>query len=151
MLQEFARVQAEVKALAQDNKLGYVNGRRMDKDQIEAAMAGEKKMPLQYIDLNNVDYFTRLQEDYKARVGNVILGVCKDLRRDLYFDRRRAHYKVCSQKMKARNFRRRRENLLVQVARALSFIDQRERSNFIKSVQEIEREQDMQHRGTQRG
>ena len=151
MLQEFARVQAEVKALAQDNKLGYVNGRRMDKDQIEAAMAGEKKMPLQYIDLNNVDYFTRLQEDYKARVGNVILGVCKDLRRDLYFDRRRAHYKVCSQKMKARNFRRRRENLLVQVARALSFIDQRERSNFIKSVQEIEREQDMQRRGTQRG
>ena len=53
--------------------------------------------------------------------------------------------------MKARNFRRRRENLLVQVARALSFIDQRERSNFIKSVQEIEREQDMQRRGTQRG
>jgi hypothetical protein len=153
MLKEFARVQAEVRALAQDNKLGYINGRRMDKAQIEAIMTGEQSqaMPLQYIDLKNVDYFDRLKDDYKARVGNVILGVCKDLRRDAYFDRRRAYYKVCSQKMKARNFRRRRESLLMQVTRALSFIDKKEQANFIKSVQEIEREQEMERKGIQRG
>lgn len=150
MMKEFARVQAEVETLARDNKLGYINGRRMDKAQIDAVMAGAQTMPLQYIDLNNVDYFDRLKDDYKARVGNVILGICKELRRDIYFDRRRAYYKVCSQKMKARNFRRRRENLLTQVARALSFIDRKEQANFIKSVQEIEREQEMQRYGVQK-
>lgn len=150
MMKEFARVRAEVETLARDNKLGYINGRRMDKAQIDAVMAGAQTMPLQYIDLNNVDYFDRLKDDYKARVGNVILGICKELRRDIYFDRRRAYYKVCSQKMKARNFRRRRENLLMQVARALSFIDRKEQANFIKSVQEIEREQEMQRYGVQK-
>ena len=150
MMKEFARVRAEVETLARDNKLGYINGRRMDKAQIDAVMAGAQTMPLQYIDLNNVDYFDRLKDDYKARVGNVILGICKELRRDIYFDRRRAYYKVCSQKMKARNFRRRRENLLTQVARALSFIDRKEQANFIKSVQEIEREQEMQRYGVQK-
>lgn len=151
MMKEFARVQDEVRTLAQDNRLGYVNGMRMDKDQIEAVMNGEGKMPVKYIDMRQVDYFQRLQDDYKARVGNVILGICKDLRRDIYFDRRRAFYKVCSQKMKARNFRRRRESILQQVVRTLSFVDRAERANYQKTVQQIEREQETLRYGTQRG
>lgn len=150
MLKQFARVQDEIRTLAQDNRLGYVNGKRMDKDQIEAVMNGEEKMPIKYIDLRQVDYFQRLQDDYKARVGNIVLGICKDLRRDVYFDRRRVYYKVCSQKMKARNFRHRRENLLQQVARTLAFVDREQRANYLKTVQQIEQEQEMSRYNAQR-
>lgn len=69
----------------------------------------------------------------------------------IYFDRRRAFYKVCSQKMKARNFRRRRESILQQVVRTLSFVDRAERANYQKTVQQIEREQETLRYGTQRG
>ena len=151
MLKEFARIQEEVKMLAQDNRLGYVNGLRMNEQELRAAMQGEQKMPMKYVDFEQIDYFQRLKDDYKARVGNVILGMCKDLRRDKYFDRRRAYYKVCSRKMKARNCRRRRENLLTQAVRALAFVDREERANYMKTVQQIEREQEMERYGVQRG
>lgn len=140
MLKEFARVESEVKALAQDNRLGYVSGRRMSEEELRAVMDGDEKMPMKYVDLGQTDYLAKLKEDYKARVGNVILGMCKDLLRDVYFDRRRAFNKVCAEKMKARNYRKRRESVIGQTIKLLAETDKRTRTDYMKSVAELESE-----------
>ena len=133
----------EVIGLVKDNKLAYSDGRRMSKQELAAAMGGDSSMPLKYVDLQNVDYFERLQADYRARVGNVVLGVCKDLSRNDYQDRCRKHR---HEKINAKNRYRRRESILQNAVQLLALVDKQEPANFIKTVQEIEREQEMERR-----
>ena len=141
MLMQLARVKNEVVELVKDNKLAYSDDRRMSKKELAAVMNGDDSMPLKYVDLKNVDYFERLQADYKARVGNVVLGVCKDLAMNDFQDRCRKHRQ---QKINAKNKSRRRESILQYAVRILSAVDRREQANFIKTVQEVEREQELQ-------
>lgn len=147
MLVQLARVKEEVIELAKDNKLAYSDDRRMSKQELAAAMSGDSSMSLKFVDLKNVDYFERLQADYRARVGNVVLGVCKDLSRNDYQDRCRKHnINDRSMKINAKHRWRRRESLLQNAVRILAEVDKQQPANFIKTVQEIEREQEMERR-----
>ena len=147
MLVQLARVKEEVIELVKDNKLAYSDDRRMSKQELAAAMSGDSSMSLKFVDLKNVDYFERLQADYRARVGNVVLGVCKDLSRNYYQDRCRKHnINDRSMKINAKHRWRRRESLLQNAVRILAEVDKQQPANFIKTVQEIEREQEMERR-----
>lgn len=147
MLVQLARVKEEVIELVKDNKLAYSDDRRMSKQELAAAMSGDSSMSLKFVDLKNVDYFERLQADYRARVGNVVLGVCKDLLRNDYQDRCRKHnINDRSMKINAKHRWRRRESLLQNAVRILAEVDKQQPANFIKTVQEIEREQEMERR-----
>lgn len=147
MLVQLARVKEEVIELVKDNKLAYSDDRRMSKQELAAAMSGDSSMSLKFVDLKNVDYFERLQVDYRARVGNVVLGVCKDLSRNDYQDRCRKHnINDRSMKINAKHRWRRRESLLQNAVRILAEVDKQQPANFIKTVQEIEREQEMERR-----
>lgn len=147
VLVQLARVKEEVIELVKDNKLAYSDDRRMSKQELAAAMSGDSSMSLKFVDLKNVDYFERLQADYRARVGNVVLGVCKDLSRNDYQDRCRKHnINDRSMKINAKHRWRRRESLLQNAVRILAEVDKQQPANFIKTVQEIEREQEMERR-----
>lgn len=147
MLVQLARVKEEAIELVKDNKLAYSDDRRMSKQELAAAMSGDSSMSLKFVDLKNVDYFERLQADYRARVGNVVLGVCKDLSRNDYQDRCRKHnINDRSMKINAKHRWRRRESLLQNAVRILAEVDKQQPANFIKTVQEIEREQEMERR-----
>lgn len=147
MLVQLARVKEEVIELVKDNKLAYSDDRRMSKQELAAATSGDSSMSLKFVDLKNVDYFERLQADYRARVGNVVLGVCKDLSRNDYQDRCRKHnINDRSMKINAKHRWRRRESLLQNAVRILAEVDKQQPANFIKTVQEIEREQEMERR-----
>lgn len=147
MLVQLARVKEEVIELVKDNKLAYSDDRRMSKQELAAAMSGDSSMSLKFVDLKNVDYFERLQADYRARVENVVLGVCKDLSRNDYQDRCRKHnINDRSMKINAKHRWRRRESLLQNAVRILAEVDKQQPANFIKTVQEIEREQEMERR-----
>lgn len=147
MFVQLARVKEEVIELVKDNKLAYSDDRRMSKQELAAAMSGDSSMSLKFVDLKNVDYFERLQADYRARVGNVVLGVCKDLSRNDYQDRCRKHnINDRSMKINAKHRWRRRESLLQNAVRILAEVDKQQPANFIKTVQEIEREQEMERR-----
>lgn len=147
MLVQLARVKEEVIELVKDNKLAYSDDRRMSKQELATAMSGDSSMSLKFVDLKNVDYFERLQADYRARVGNVVLGVCKDLSRNDYQDRCRKHnINDRSMKINAKHRWRRRESLLQNAVRILAEVDKQQPANFIKTVQEIEREQEMERR-----
>lgn len=147
MLVQLARVKEEVIELVKDNKLAYSDDSRMSKQELAAAMSGDSSMSLKFVDLKNVDYFERLQADYRARVGNVVLGVCKDLSRNDYQDRCRKHnINDRSMKINAKHRWRRRESLLQNAVRILAEVDKQQPANFIKTVQEIEREQEMERR-----
>lgn len=147
MLVQLARVKEEVIELVKDNKLAYSDDRRISKQELAAAMSGDSSMSLKFVDLKNVDYFERLQADYRARVGNVVLGVCKDLSRNDYQDRCRKHnINDRSMKINAKHRWRRRESLLQNAVRILAEVDKQQPANFIKTVQEIEREQEMERR-----
>ena len=85
MLKVLAGVEKNVIQLVKDNKLAYFDDKRMNKEQIEKVMQGDSEMNLKYVNLKNVDYFERLKADYQARIGNVVLCLCKDLKQHSLF------------------------------------------------------------------
>ncbi len=145
MLKELARVENEVKQLSADGRLGYVNGKRMTAADIAAMMddgpVRNKSIPLSLIDMRNVDYFERLRNDYKARLGNVVLSMCKDIRHSEKHENRRVmRVNDLHRKIRAKHQRRYRKDLLRETQSALGAICHQERANFLKSVQQHERD-----------
>lgn len=145
MLQELARVENNVKKLAVDGKLGYVDGQRMTSADISAAMDSgimrNKSMSMNFVDMTNVDYFDRLKGDFKARIGNVVLAMCKDAMRANYVENRRvARVNAKHMKIEAKHRRRHRKDLTITAQSALAAICNQERANFLKTVQQHERD-----------
>lgn len=144
MLRQFARVKKEVKQLALDNKLAYMNDRRMTKDELKTVMNDDlrnKQMPLKFLDMRNVDYFERLKADYAARIGNVVLNICKDIKRTKTFDvRRKAYVNDARLKIEAKHKRIRREDLLRKAQRAVASVCYQDSANFLKTEKQIEAE-----------
>lgn len=141
MLKQFARIEQELLELVKDNKLAYSDGVRLDKEEIKKL--GEE-LPLKYVNLDNVDYLDKLKYDYKARVGSVVLGMCKDLRwRDIK-QKRRASVNNKTYKIDAKYRRRRRESVIQEVRKILGALDKREQANFALTVQEIEKQQEIE-------
>ena len=143
MLKELARVENEVKQLAAEGKLGYVNGKRMSAADIAALMddgpTRNKSLSLQFLDMQNVNYFERLRNDYKARIGNVVLSMCKDiLHAESHENRRVWRVNDKHKKINARHHRKYRKDLLLTTQRAISAICRQDSANFLKTVQQHE-------------
>ena len=100
-----------------------------------------KSIPLSLIDMRNVDYFERLRNDYKARLGNVVLSMCKDIRHSEMHDNRRVmRVNDLHRKIRAKHQRKYRKDLLRETQSAIGAICHQERANFLKSVQQHERD-----------
>ena len=136
MQKQFARVEKETIQIALENKLAYSKSMRISKEQIQAAMGGNtvnQNMPLQYLDLKNVDYLSRLQDDFKARLGNMVLGVCKDMMKE----QKRTEW---NRKTIAKNFRRTRNDIVRNLKNAIIAECTMDSANFLKTVREHEYE-----------
>jgi len=141
MIYQLARVKENVVELVKNNKLAYVDNRRMSKEEIDKAMGDKPGIDMRYVDLNNVDYFERLQEDYKTRVGNVVLGLCKDLKKgDLRDSKRRYGVNDKHCKINAKNRRHKRANAIRDIQNLLFELCKGEQANFLKTVQQNEKE-----------
>lgn len=145
MLKNLARIEQEVEQLAADGKLGYVNGKRMTAVDIAAAMddgpTRNKALSMEFLDMKNVDYFERLKNDYKARIGNVVLGMCKDiLHSDTHEHKRIGFVNNKHRKLEAKARRGYRTHLMFAAQRAIGAICQQESANFLKTVQQHERD-----------
>lgn len=145
MLKELARVENEVKQLSAAGRLGYVDGKRMTAADISAAMddgpTRNKSIPMSFLDMRNVDYFERLRNDYKARLGNVVLNMCKDIRHSEKHENRRVmRVNDLYRKIRAKRHRKYRKDLLRETQRAIGAMCCLERANFLKSVQQHERD-----------
>lgn len=145
MLRELARVEREVKGLALDGKLGYVQGQRLDAEMISEIMGENtmrnKRMGVQLLDLEKVDYFDRLKEDYKARIGNVVLGMCKEmLHSNEHEPRRISRVNDYHSKIEAKGRRKYQRNLLLMAKSAIGAMCRMENANFLKTVQQHERD-----------
>ena len=141
MLKELARVEMSVADLVKKNGLAYVNGKRIKKDEMTAIMSGKSATDVSYVDLNKVDYFDKLKADYQARIGNVVLGLCKDIKRgDLRDSKRKYGVNDKSKKIAARRRRGKRANAMRDVKNMLTELCRGQRADYIKTVQEIERE-----------
>ncbi len=137
-LKQLARVKAETTQLIQDNRLIYVDDRRMNKEQIDAVMNGDKTAT-KSVDEKNIDYFERLETDYKGRLGNITIGICLDLRKSGFDERRRAWVNSKMLKIKAKNRRKRREKILAgAIGNIRSTADIYIRTNFLKTLQQNE-------------
>ena len=91
--------------------------------------------------MRNVDYFERLRNDYKARLGNVVLSMCKDIRHsEMHENRRVMRVNDIHRKIRAKHQRRYRKDLLRETQSAIGAICHQERANFLKSVQQHERD-----------
>lgn len=146
VLRQFSRIKSETEQLVKDNKLVYVDERRLNKEEIAAAMT-ENLWGMKAIDMKNVDYFDRLREDYKSRLGNITIGVCLDLRRRDFEQFRRDKVNDKLRKITAKNRRKRRDNA---ISGAIQFLcrtsDIYIRTNFLKTLQQNEADIERQRR-----
>lgn len=144
-LKQLARVKSEVEELAQSGELAYRNGGRMTAEEVVAAMgAGDMrgiKMSPAFVDMSKVDYFERLEADYKARIGNVVLKMCKDAPKDEKYPARRY---VCvndkQAKIAARRGRIYQKDLLKSAQRAMVAVARSDSANYLKTVKQHERD-----------
>ena len=105
------------------------------------AVMRNQSMPVHYVDMVNVDYFDRLRRDYKARVGNVVLGMCKDVLHSQQHESRRVmRVNDLHKKIEAKHNRRFRKNLLWETQKAIGAMCNQERANFLKTVEQHERD-----------
>lgn len=145
MLKELARVEREVQDLASEGKLGYMQGERMSAADIRAYMDNgptrNKPMSLNLVDMNNVNYFERLMNDYKARIGNVVLSMCKDiLRTSTREERRVVRVNDKHKKIAAKHRRGHRSNIMAKAQAAMYAVCRQQNANFLKTVQQHERD-----------
>ncbi len=144
-LKQFARIEKEILELVKDNKLAYSDGVRLNKKEI--AELGEE-LPIKYVNLDNVDYLAKLKQDYKARVGNVVLGMCKDLIRKDFKRKRRAYNFGNFLKVFAKENRGRRESIIKETCKILASVDKTAQVDFMMSVKEIEKQQEIERNGS---
>ena len=142
MRKQLDKAKQEVIDLVADNKLAYLNNKRLTKKDIKSLIGDNAtRLPIQYVNLDNVKYFEKLQNDYKARVGNVVLGLCKRLNNKEYFN---GWQKDRAKKIAAQNKQKRKDRFIEHAIKILTAVEQQENSNFIKSVQETIREQEIE-------
>jgi hypothetical protein len=141
MQYELSRKEQEVKRLAADNKLAYVNGKRMNSETIKELLekGRTKYIEESYIDLEKIDYIDKLRLDYKSRLGNRVLGLCKAMRKE-YGDNRKAKVNERGKKIAARRRRANQGRVLADFMKALASYQRGIQADFTKSLAQIERE-----------
>lgn len=146
VLKQLARVKDETLQLVKENKLVYVQNRRLSKEEIEATMDGDKLIGSSFVNTKNIDYFERLDADYKVRIGNITIGVCRDLRSRDIEQHRKSRVNNKQLKIRAKNHRRRRESAVASAIKAIcsSASNYCKHTDFIKTVQQNEHEIEQQ-------
>jgi len=147
MLKQFARVKNSVTELVRNNKLAYVNGRRMSKNEINDAMGDKSDIDMRYVNINNVDYFDKLKFDFRTRVGNVVIGMCKAIKQGDLRDAKRC-YKANDKNVKisVRRKREKRIDVIRSVQKMLFDVCTSEKADFLTTVQRIEQEYEYSRR-----
>lgn len=145
MLSQLARVKKEVEDLSAEGKLGYLQGVRMSAADVAAAMGDgptrNKNMPIQLIDTQKVDYYDRLENDYKARIGNIVLSMCKDILTSQKRDERRyISVNDKHRKIRAKHWRWHRSKVIASAQSAIYAACSQDSANFLKTVHEHERD-----------
>jgi hypothetical protein len=152
MQRQLAKKDREVAELVRDNKLAYIDNRRLSADEIEEIIAKGKSKWIteKYADLSKIDYVEKLRQDYKARVGNQVIGLVMSMRRE-YRHMRHAAVNDKQLKIDARRRQRWAGQALRYFCRALSDYQRGVRTDFSRSLQDIEREIEMQNEGAVNG
>lgn len=141
VLKQFARLEQNITSIAQENKMLYVDNKRLSKAEIKDMEKSKSEDMLQSIDLSNIEYLPNLKKDYNARLGNMMLGLCKEIMKGDYKERRKnakansARIKIASRRQYHWRMQQTRN-----VLRSMVSQDENMQMNFLKSVQQIENE-----------
>lgn len=144
MLEEFERIKRTTMQIANDNRMIYVDGKRMSGVWIEQnAVDSNGNIKPEFVDSTNVDYFDQLYDDYKSRIGNIVIGMCKDIKKNCLFRTQpnRVRSSVNDKKIKIQsdivNTRKRKA-----ISKTINFLRRQNvgvaQANFIKTVQQME-------------
>ena len=119
----------------------YVDDRRLSKDEIKAIEKNEGQDMTKSIDISNIDYLPKIKQDYNARLGNIVLGLCKEIMKGDYKERKsKAKANAGRAKLASRRQHEWRGHLLQNALTSIVLQDERLQMNFLKSVQQIENE-----------
>lgn len=141
VLKQFARIEHSIQDLVKENKMVYVDNRRLSKDEIKAIEKDKGQDLTKSIDISNIDYLPNLKKDYQARVGNIVLGLCKEIVKGDYKERKsKAKVNAGQAKLASRRQHEWRGHLLRNALTAIVLQDERLQMNFLKTVQQIEKE-----------
>ncbi|MCL2370251.1 MAG: hypothetical protein FWC80_03385 [Firmicutes bacterium] len=138
MERQLAQKEIEVRELIGANKLAYVDGERLTKNDIRELLSKGRTGVLaeKYADLSNIDYIDKLRLDYRARLGNQVLKLIKQQKRD-DFEMRRQYRHL---KMEARKNRYKTARCLKNGVRDMTSFGDRIRADFTKTFKQIEAE-----------
>lgn len=141
VLKQFARIEQSIQDLVKENKMVYVDDRRLSKDEIKAIEKNEGQDLTKSIDISNIDYLPNLKKDYNARLGNIVLGLCKEIKKGDYKERKHnAKANAGRAKLESRRQHEWRGHLLQNALISIVAQDERLQMNFLKTVQQIENE-----------
>lgn len=141
VLKQFARIEQSIQDLVKENKMVYVDDRRLSKDEIKAIEKNEGQDMTKSIDISNIDYLPKIKQDYNARLGNIVLGLCKEIMKGDYKERKsKAKANAGRAKLASRRQHEWRGHLLQNALTSIVLQDERLQMNFLKSVQQIENE-----------
>ena len=141
VLKQFARIEQSIQDLVKENKMVYVDDRRLSKDEIKAIEKNEGQDMTKSIDISNIDYLPKIKQDYNARLGNIVLGLCKEIMKGDYKERKsKAKANAGRAKLASRRQHEWRGHLLQNALTSIVMQDERLQMNFLKSVQQIENE-----------
>jgi hypothetical protein len=151
VLEQIAAREREAVRIARENRVAYAQGARLTAADVRAVMgaksAGEirnKGIPAEFVDagrldIGQIEYIKRLREDYRTRVGNQIVGLLKDMKRDVRAEQRRAKANDRQLKIDARRHRARGGRLMLDFMRALG-AQNGVQADFMKHMRQIEHE-----------
>lgn len=148
MERQLAHKEQSVLRLIRENKLAYVNGSRISGKQLDELHAKGVSGDLdeKYVDVRNVDYIMRLREDYRARLGNQVLGICKRLRFSDFDPKRKEGTKKAvnnrALKIHSRKVQVYQSRTLDKFLRQLAYMQQSAQADFTKTVQQYQEEID---------
>lgn len=146
VLDRLAAVKQETIQLVKENKLLYNNDRRLSKEEISRVMGGDIDNT-KVVNIKNIDYFERLEESYRGKIGNITIGICKELKTKGVEQFRRVKVNDKHLKIEAKYRRKRRDNAVAGAIRALcSTSAAYVRTNFMHTVQQNEKEIEQERR-----
>lgn len=141
VLKQFARIEQSIQDLVKENKMVYVDDRRLSKDEIKTIEKNEGQDLTKSIDISNIDYLPNLKKDYTARLGNIVLGLCKEIVKGDYKERKSgAKANAGVAKLASRRQHEWRGHLLQNALISIVAHDERIQMNFLKTVKQIENE-----------
>ncbi|MCM1360132.1 MAG: hypothetical protein NC132_06455 [Corallococcus sp.] len=141
VLKQFGRIEQSIQALVKENKIVYVDNRRLRKDEIKEIEEDKGQNLTKSVDVSNIDYLPNLKKDYNARLGNIVLGLCKEIIKGNYKERKsNAQANKGRAKLASRRQHEWRGHLLQNALTSIVLQDERLQMNFLKTVQQIENE-----------